>query len=125
MVLKNSDEMVIARDSNENGNSSTVMEENLNKNQLTYGCSYGPFVMPVISIPKVEEQNSKASIVLSGTARKGEVGPAVGAVDIGISKSAYFFQVALPGVKKDPGVLSNFFISRVLSVLFVCDFIWG
>ncbi|GJU38207.1 increased DNA methylation 3, partial [Tanacetum coccineum] len=87
---------------NENGNSSTVMEENLNKNQLTDGSSYGPFVMPVISIPKVEEQNSKASIVLSGTARKGEVGPAVGAVDIGISKSAYFFQVALPGVKKDP-----------------------
>lgn len=106
MVLKNSDEMVIARDSNENGNSSTVMEENLNKNQLTDGTSYGPFVMPVISIPKVEEQNSKASIVLSGTARKGEVGPAVGAVDIGISKSAYFFQVALPGVKKDPGQFS-------------------
>ncbi|GJV51431.1 increased DNA methylation 3-like protein [Tanacetum coccineum] len=92
--------------SNENGNSSTVMEENLNKNQLTDGSSYGPFVMPVISIPKVEEQNSKASIVLSGTARKGEVGPAVGAVDIGISKSAYFFQVALPGVKKDPGQFS-------------------
>ncbi|GJR86991.1 hypothetical protein Tco_0211002 [Tanacetum coccineum] len=64
MVLKNSDEMVIGRDSNENGNSSTVMEENLNKNQLTDGSSYGPFVMPVISIPKVEEQNSKASSVL-------------------------------------------------------------
>lgn len=99
MVLKKSEESVAA---NENGNSS-IVEENLNKKQRIDGNSDGPFVMPLISIPKVEEDNSKACIVLSGTARRGELGPPVGAVDIGISKTAYFFQVALPGVKKDPG----------------------
>ncbi|KVI05146.1 increased DNA methylation 3-like [Cynara cardunculus var. scolymus] len=106
MVLKNSEESVVAKDSNENGNSSIVVEENLNKKQRIDGSSDGPFVMPLISIHKVEEDSSKASIVLSGTARRGELGPPVGAVDIGISKSAYFFQVALPGVKKDPGQFS-------------------
>lgn len=104
------------KESNENvnGNRSTFVEENLNKKQRIDCNSDGPFVMPLISIPKVEEDSSKASIVLSGTARKGEVGPAVGAVDIGISKTAYFFQVALPGVKKDPGALSLFYLVYIL-----------
>lgn len=101
MVLKTSE--MAAKDSHENGMSSTVIEENLNKKHVTDCSSNGPFVMPLISIPKVEEHSSKDSIILSGTARKGEPGPPVGAFDIGISKSAYFFQVALPGVKKDPG----------------------
>lgn len=103
MVLKNSEETVAAKGSNENGSSSTVIDENPNKKPKTDCSSNGPFVMPLISIPKVEEHNSKASVVTSGTARKGELGPSVGAFDIGISQNAYFFQVALPGVKKDPG----------------------
>ncbi|XP_076912736.1 increased DNA methylation 3-like [Bidens hawaiensis] len=106
MVLKNSEDTMATKGSNENGNPSTVIEENLNKKQRTDCSSNGPFVMPFISIPKLEDQNSNASIILSGTARKGEVGPTVGAFDIGISKNAYFFQVALPGVKKDPGQFS-------------------
>ncbi|KAI7747863.1 hypothetical protein M8C21_027435 [Ambrosia artemisiifolia] len=106
MVLKNSEETMVAKGSNENGNSTSVIEENSNKKLRIDSSSDGPFVMPFISIPKVEEHNSKASIILTGTARKGELGPPVGAVDIGISKNAYFFQVALPGVKKDPGQFS-------------------
>lgn len=61
----------------------------------------GPVVMPLLSIPNVEDCNSHASIVLSGTARRGKIGPPIGAVEIGISKAAYLFRVALPGVKKD------------------------
>ncbi|KAK3002470.1 hypothetical protein RJ639_022110 [Escallonia herrerae] len=66
----------------------------------------GPCMMPLLPIPGMEERNSKASIMLSGTARRGQTGSSVGAVDIGVSKSAYIFQVALPGVKKDPGHFS-------------------
>ncbi|KAL8218393.1 hypothetical protein R6Q57_021766 [Mikania cordata] len=106
MVLKNSEETMVAKGPNENGNSSNAIEENLNEKQATDYSSNGPFVMPLISIPKIEEHSSKASIILSGTARKGEPGPPVGAVDIGVSKNAYFFHVALPGVKKDPGQFS-------------------
>ncbi|KAL7586276.1 increased DNA methylation 3 isoform X1 [Lactuca sativa] len=98
MVMKKFEETIAAKDSTENGNSSSLMEEISNKKQRIEG----PFVMPLISIPKLEEQSSNASIVLSGTAKKGEIGPPLGTVDIGVSKSAYFFQVALPGVKKDP-----------------------
>ncbi|KAF7142025.1 hypothetical protein RHSIM_Rhsim06G0003500 [Rhododendron simsii] len=65
-----------------------------------------PFMMPLLPVPNSETFNSKASIVLSGTARRGVAGPAVGAVDIGVSKYAYFFRVALPGVRKDPGLFS-------------------
>ncbi|XP_071691462.1 increased DNA methylation 3-like [Rutidosis leptorrhynchoides] len=100
--------MVNSEDSNENGNSSSgINEENVIKKQ---GIDDGPFVMPLISIPKLEERGSSSkkacNIVMSGTAIKGELGPAVGAVDIGINKTAYFFQVALPGVIKDPGQFS-------------------
>nr|XP_043613482.1 increased DNA methylation 3-like [Erigeron canadensis] len=102
MLLKNSVETMTTEDSNEDGTLPTF-EDNYNKKQRI---DDGPFVMPLISIPKVEEEGSKASIVLSGTAKKGELGPPIGAFDIGISKSAYFFQVALPGVKKDAGQFS-------------------
>ncbi|XP_050151667.1 increased DNA methylation 3 [Malus sylvestris] len=61
----------------------------------------GPALMPLISLPNMEEPTSDSSIVLSGTARKGVVGPPVGLVDIGVSKVAYYFRVALPGVRKD------------------------
>ncbi|XP_057518085.1 increased DNA methylation 3-like isoform X2 [Amaranthus tricolor] len=40
-------------------------------------------------------------VALSGTAGLGAFGPSVGHVDIGISKSAYLFRVALPGVTKE------------------------
>lgn len=66
-------------------------------------CNSGdrPAMMPLLSLPKVEDCTSKASIVLTGTARKGTGGPPVGVVDIGVSEAAYFFQVALPGVRKN------------------------
>lgn len=113
MVMKKFEETIAAKDSTENGNSSSLMEEISNKKQRIEG----PFVMPLISIPKLEEQSSNASIVLSGTAKKGEIGPPLGTVDIGVSKSAYFFQVALPGVKKDPGLFSySFYIIISIAV---------
>ncbi|XP_052191309.1 increased DNA methylation 3-like isoform X2 [Diospyros lotus] len=70
------------------------------------GSMDGPFMMPLLPVPNSELFNPKAFIVLTGTARMGGSGPAVGAVDIGASKSAYFFRVALPGVRKDPGQFS-------------------
>lgn len=60
-----------------------------------------PAIMPLLSVPSVEDCTSNATTVLSGTARKAVVGPPVGAVDIGVSKVAYYFRVALPGVTKD------------------------
>ena len=57
----------------------------------------GPVRMPVIA-PKMQDCPSKKSIILTGTVRKGRTGPQVGVVDIGISRSAYFFQVSLPSV---------------------------
>ncbi|CAL5384402.1 unnamed protein product [Camellia sinensis] len=62
----------------------------------------GPFMMPLLPVPNASQSNSKAFIILTGTATRGGTVPAIGAVDIGVSKSAYFFQVALPGVRKDP-----------------------
>ncbi|XP_059636306.1 increased DNA methylation 3-like [Cornus florida] len=41
----------------------------------------------------------KPAVVLTGTAKE-RSGPLVGLVDIGVSEGAYFFQVALPGVRK-------------------------
>ncbi|XP_019172151.1 PREDICTED: increased DNA methylation 3-like [Ipomoea nil] len=61
-----------------------------------------PCMMPLLPIPNMES-SSKASLILSGTACKGVTGPPIGAFDIGVSKSAYYFRVALPGVKRDPG----------------------
>nr|GMD97067.1 increased DNA methylation 3-like [Ipomoea batatas] len=60
-----------------------------------------PCMMPLLPIPN-SESSSKASLILSGTC-KGVTGPPIGAFDIGVSESAYYFRVALPGVKKDPG----------------------
>ncbi|CAO2815895.1 unnamed protein product [Amaranthus hypochondriacus] len=45
--------------------------------------------------------HTPTAVVLTGTALEGTVGPPIGHVDIGISKSAYLFRVALPGVRKD------------------------
>ncbi|KAL5778416.1 hypothetical protein ACOSP7_011342 [Xanthoceras sorbifolium] len=61
----------------------------------------GPVIMPLLTVPSVEEHMSASSITLTGTASKGIVGPSVGVVDIGVSEPAYFFRVALPGVRRD------------------------
>lgn len=61
----------------------------------------GSATSPVITLPKFKDCISDESIVLTGAARNERVGPQVGLVDIGISKAAYFFQVALPGVRRD------------------------
>lgn len=61
----------------------------------------GPAVMPLLTVPIGEECMLDASVTLTGTVTKGMVGPPIGVVDIGISKLAYFFRVALPGVRRD------------------------
>ncbi|KAL3845911.1 hypothetical protein ACJIZ3_003314 [Penstemon smallii] len=65
-----------------------------------------PFAMPLVPIPKTNEWCSNTSIVFTGTACSGVTGPPIGTIDIGVSKSAYYFCIALPGVKKDPGEFS-------------------
>ncbi|KAH7849898.1 hypothetical protein Vadar_024679 [Vaccinium darrowii] len=104
------------KDSHAAENLSVKSQEELDKRQHvdpvemslvpSTGSLDGPFMMPLLPVPNLETFNSRASIVLSGTARRGVTGPAVGAVDIGISEHAYFFRVALPGVRKDPGLFS-------------------
>ena len=61
----------------------------------------GPSMIPLLSIPNAEECKSEASVVFTGVAREVSAGPPIGRVDIGVSKTAYFFRVALPGVRKD------------------------
>ncbi|XP_062108222.1 increased DNA methylation 2-like isoform X2 [Humulus lupulus] len=63
----------------------------------------GQAIMSIRPLPDLEKCTSEpgASIVISGTARKGKGGPPVGVVDVGVSKDAYYFRVALPGVRKD------------------------
>ncbi|XP_044475156.1 increased DNA methylation 3-like [Mangifera indica] len=50
---------------------------------------------------KVDHQQLKPSVVLTGTAKEGSVGPPVGLVDIGVSEGAYLFRVALTGIQRD------------------------
>lgn len=115
LIWKNCGEAMAAK--NQNGNCSflTQFEDDLTKQRssdlkrksaspTTFNLNM-PYMMPLLSIPNMEEHSSRASIVLTGTAKKAGAGPSVGAVDIGVSKSAYFFRVALPGVKQDPGTL--------------------
>ena len=54
------------------------------------------------------------SVTLTGTAKEGAIGPPVGMVDIGISKYAYLFRVALPGArsKQRKSPILIFFIYR-------------
>lgn len=70
--------------------------------------SDGPAIMSLLSIPDAQKCTCEevVSIVLSGTARKAKSGPPVGVVDVGVSKVAYYFRVALPGVRKDYCMLS-------------------
>lgn len=71
----------------------------------TYG-SQGSYMLPLLPSLNMPVNSSNVSIVLGGTACRGGNGPSVGAVDIGIGKLAYYFRIALPGVKKDPGEFS-------------------
>lgn len=48
----------------------------------------------------MEHQAEKPVAVLKGTANAGRVGPPLGTVDVGHSKTAYIFRVALPGVHR-------------------------
>ncbi|MED6157441.1 hypothetical protein PIB30_023011 [Stylosanthes scabra] len=61
----------------------------------------GPSLMPLLSIPDIDDCDEGSSFVLTGTAKSGQCGPPVGVVDVGISKAAYLFRVSLPGVRKD------------------------
>ncbi|CAL5331974.1 unnamed protein product [Camellia sinensis] len=109
-------ETMEGKDSHANGNSSAKFQDEMEKGRycdpfetsLVPSTSNldGPFMMPLLPVPNASQSNSKAFIILTGTATRGGTVPAIGAVDIGVSKSAYFFQVALPGVRKDPGQFS-------------------
>ncbi|CAM8984315.1 unnamed protein product [Rhodiola kirilowii] len=59
-----------------------------------------PCILPLLTTASTGNGESKASIILTGTAKQGRAGPPIGVVDIGVSKVAYFFQVALPGVRR-------------------------
>ncbi|XP_077249365.1 uncharacterized protein LOC143888859 [Tasmannia lanceolata] len=67
-----------------------------------------PLGPPIVlsSIIQLEQWDPMPSIVLTGAAKMGRPGPPVGLVNIGISKYAYLFQVALPGVSKDQSQFS-------------------
>lgn len=67
------------------------------------GNSTQSFALPLMPVPKVEQWCSNTSIVMTGTACRGGTGPPIGMADIGESRFAYYFCIALPGVKKDPG----------------------
>lgn len=62
--------------------------------------------------PDMKEYDAEPSVVTTGTASKGTQGPSVGVVDIGVNKVAYFFQVALPGVRKDYGIFMLYYLSN-------------
>ncbi|KAG2268908.1 hypothetical protein Bca52824_063463 [Brassica carinata] len=56
--------------------------------------------------PGMKECDAEPVVTTTGTASKVTLGPSIGVVDIGVNKSAYFLQVALPGVCKDSGEFS-------------------
>ncbi|KAJ7977999.1 alpha-crystallin domain-containing protein 22.3-like [Quillaja saponaria] len=63
---------------------------------------YSPAIVLLPSSSEQEIQNvlavTKNGVVLTGAAAKGQVGPAVGAMDIAETEDSYFFRVNLPGV---------------------------
>ncbi|XVF74063.1 hypothetical protein PTKIN_Ptkin13bG0031400 [Pterospermum kingtungense] len=124
--MKNSEETISGSVSNGNGYTSAKFQENNRKMQhlnsmpislsppvtsmITHvsegafkrTCKRdGPALMPLIIVPSMDQYFSDSSIILNGTAKKGIAGPPIGVLDIGVSKVAYFFRVALPGVRKD------------------------
>ncbi|KAJ0257490.1 hypothetical protein HA466_0083430 [Hirschfeldia incana] len=66
-----------------------------------------PTSLSLVSVPPgMKECDAFPAVITTGTASKVTFGPSIGVVDIGVNKSAYFFQVALPGVCKDSGEFS-------------------
>lgn len=63
--------------------------------------------------PEMRECDTEPSVVTKGTASKGTLGPSIGVVDIGVNKVAYFFQVALPGVRKGYGMFMLCYPSKL------------
>jgi hypothetical protein len=92
--------------------------------------SDGPSMMPLLSIPDIDNYVQNYSVVLTGTANRGLLGPSVGVVDIGISKVAYLFRVLVPGVKREHSMFlfflctqvysSRFFLLLLLSLIVCC-----
>ncbi|CAN4121296.1 unnamed protein product [Withania somnifera] len=106
IILKRSKEKLDGVDSAETGISLMKMESNVKKRPYSDSMISdfdGPCMMSLLPLPNLEECNTRAPVVLTGTACKVATGPPVGVVDIGVSRSAYYFRIALPGVKKDPG----------------------
>lgn len=75
--------------------------------------SDGPSMMSLIPIPDIDDYVQDSSVVLTGTAKRGILGPSVGVVDIGISKVAYLFRVSLPGVKREFSMFLLFLFNQV------------
>ncbi|XWS24631.1 hypothetical protein CRYUN_Cryun28dG0119200 [Craigia yunnanensis] len=124
--MKNSEERISGSIANGNGNASSKFQENntrmhqlnsmpmsvvppvtsmlrhVSEGAFKRSCKRdGPAMMPLITVPNMDQYFSDSSIILNGTAKKGIIGPPIGVLDIGVSKVAYFFRVALPGVRKD------------------------
>lgn len=106
------------QDSMQKGNPSHLPE--LSVPSSTYG-SQGSYMLSLLPTPNILDDSSKVSIVLDGTACRGGNGPPVGAVDIGIGKSAYYFRIALPGVKKDPGMFVCLFVCLLVLILLLLN----
>lgn len=115
VMWENSGDALVAKDSNKYGNIAERFQHDSSKrgsydlkrtsaSPSTFNVN-SPFMMPLLSISSVRDYISKTSTILTGTAKNGSTGPSVGALDIGVNASAYFFRVALPGVKRDPGTL--------------------
>lgn len=85
--------------------STTQVDENHERRKDIDKCQNltHPFLMPLLPIPKLDAWCLDTSIVLTGTASRGLTGPPIGVVDIGVAKSAYYFCIAVPGVKRNPG----------------------
>lgn len=108
ILWKRSKEKSNGEDSAGNGTSLMKMEHNVTKRHHSDSMTSGvdrPCMMSLLPLPNLEYCNSGGPAILTGTACKGVAGPPVGVVDIGVSISAYYFRIALPGVKKDPGLL--------------------
>ncbi|WMV27860.1 hypothetical protein MTR67_021245 [Solanum verrucosum] len=106
IIWKQSKEKSNGEDSAENGTSLMKMEDSVKKRPHSDTMTSGvdrPCMMSLLPLPNLEECISGTPAILTGTACKGVTGPPVGVVDIGVSISAYYFRIALPGVKKDPG----------------------
>ncbi|XVE94366.1 hypothetical protein REPUB_Repub02eG0002700 [Reevesia pubescens] len=124
--MKNSEERISGSIANGNGNASAKFQENnrrmhrldslpmsafptvmpmlkhLSEGEFKRTCRRdGPAMMPLITVPNVDQSLPDSFIILNGTAKKGIAGPPIGVLDIGVSKVAYFFRVAMPGVRKD------------------------